>query len=36
MVNVRNELIIGETGWSTFEERERSKSNGGMDVTSGV
>ena len=20
--NVRNELISGETGWSTFEERE--------------
>ena len=23
--NVRNELIGGETGWSTFEERERQK-----------
>ena len=22
MENVRNELIRGETGWSTFEERE--------------
>ena len=22
MVNVKNELIRGETGWSTFEERE--------------
>ena len=22
MRNVRNELIRGETGWSTFEERE--------------
>ena len=22
MGNVRNELIRGETGWSTFEERE--------------
>ena len=23
--DVRNELIRGETGWSTFEERERQK-----------
>ena len=23
--DVRNELIRGETGWSTFEERERGK-----------
>ena len=28
--NARNELIRGETGWSTFEER--SKGNGEMDV----
>ena len=28
--NVRNEMIRGETGWSTFEER--SKGNGEMDV----
>ena len=33
--NVRNELIRGETCWST-SERERSKCDGGMDVTSGV
>ena len=33
--NIRNELIRGETGWSTFEESERRKSNDGMDVTSG-
>ena len=31
--NVRNELIIGETGWSSFEERERErKTNGEMCV----
>ena len=30
--NVRNELIRGDTGWSSFEERERSQSNGEMDV----
>ena len=30
--DVRNELIRGETGWITFEERERGKSNGGMEV----
>ena len=23
VVNVKNELIRGETGWSTFEEREK-------------
>ena len=23
--NVRNELISGETGWSTFEEREKQR-----------
>ena len=23
--NVRNELIRGDTGWSTFEERERER-----------
>ena len=34
--HVRNELIRGETGWSTFEERERGKSNGEMDVESFV
>ena len=34
--NVRNKLIRGEAGWSTFEERERSKGNGEMDVESDV
>ena len=33
--NVRNELIRGETGWSTFDD-ERSKGNVKMDVESGV
>ena len=33
--NVRNELIRGETGWSTFEEREATI-NGEMDVESCV
>ena len=32
--NVRNELIRGETGWGTFEER--GKINGEMDVESCV
>ena len=32
--NVRNKMIRGETGWSTFEER--GKSNGEMDVESCV
>ena len=34
--NDRNELIRGEIGWSTFEERERGKINGEMDVESCV
>ena len=33
--NIRNELIRGETGWSTTFE-ERGKSNGEMDVESCV
>ena len=33
--NVSNELIRGETGWSSFEERER-QSNGEMDAESSV
>ena len=34
--DVRIELIRGETGWSTFEERERIKCNGEIDVESDV
>ena len=34
--NVRNELIRGETGCTTFEERERSKGIGEMYVEGGV
>ena len=30
--NVRNKLIRVETGWSTFEERARNKTDGGIDV----
>ena len=32
--DVRNELIKGETGWSSFKERKRGKNNGEIDVES--